>query len=123
MLSRRHFLGSLAVAGAAPAVIPAQAQVEIAHSGHGTTPALGSHQHDGANLVVGAVDHARNEFDPHKVLLDFDTGKLVTDPNGSIVREWEIVAVDKEVEIAPGVMFPAWTFNGRIPGPTLRCKE
>ena len=23
----------------------------------------------------------------------------------------------------PGVTFAAWTYNGRIPGPTLRCRE
>ena len=23
----------------------------------------------------------------------------------------------------PGVSFPAWTYNGRVPGPTLRCRE
>ena len=33
------------------------------------------------------------------------------------------MAIEKEVEVAPGVMFPAWTFNGRMPGPTLRCTE
>jgi FtsP/CotA-like multicopper oxidase with cupredoxin domain len=29
--------------------------------------------------------------------------------------------VDREIEIAPGVFFPAWTFNGQVPGPTLRA--
>ena len=28
-----------------------------------------------------------------------------------------------EIEVAPGVRFAAWTYNGRIPGPTLRCRE
>ena len=53
------------------------------------------------------------------ILTDFDTGTVVIDPDGRPTREWEVVAVDKEIEIAPGVFFPAWTFNGRIPGPTL----
>jgi FtsP/CotA-like multicopper oxidase with cupredoxin domain len=39
------------------------------------------------------------------------------------VREWELVAYPKEIEVAPGVTFAAWTYNGRIPGPTLRCRE
>jgi FtsP/CotA-like multicopper oxidase with cupredoxin domain len=39
------------------------------------------------------------------------------------LREYEIVAFDKEIEIAPGLFFPAWTYNGRVPGPTLRCTE
>jgi FtsP/CotA-like multicopper oxidase with cupredoxin domain len=33
------------------------------------------------------------------------------------------VAIDKEIEVAPGVKYPAWTYNGRVPGPTLRCRE
>ena len=44
-------------------------------------------------------------------------------PDGSLLREYEIVAVDREIEIAPGVFFPAWTFNGQVPGPTIRATE
>ena len=33
------------------------------------------------------------------------------------MREWELYAADKEIEVAPGVRFAAWTYNGRIPGP------
>jgi FtsP/CotA-like multicopper oxidase with cupredoxin domain len=44
-------------------------------------------------------------------------------PDGSLLREYEIVAIDREIEIAPGVFFPAWTFNGQVPGPTLRATE
>ena len=44
-------------------------------------------------------------------------------PDGSLLREYRLVAVDREIEIAPGVFFPAWTFNGQVPGPTLRATE
>jgi FtsP/CotA-like multicopper oxidase with cupredoxin domain len=44
-------------------------------------------------------------------------------PDGTLLREYELVAVDREIEIAPGVFFPAWTFNGQVPGPTLRATE
>ena len=40
-----------------------------------------------------------------------------------MVREFAITAFDREIEIAPGVFFPAWTYNGRVPGPTLRANE
>ena len=46
-----------------------------------------------------------------------------TRADGTSVREWTITAYDKEIEIAPGIFFPAWTYNGRVPGPTLRCNE
>ena len=39
------------------------------------------------------------------------------------VREYTLRALDREIEIAPGVFFPAWTYNGRVPGPTIRATE
>ena len=44
-------------------------------------------------------------------------------PDGTLLREYEIIAVDREIEIAPGVFFPAWTYNGTVPGPTIRATE
>jgi FtsP/CotA-like multicopper oxidase with cupredoxin domain len=49
--------------------------------------------------------------------------KETRQPDGSLLREFQLVAVDREIEIAPGVFFPAWTFNGQVPGPTLRATE
>jgi FtsP/CotA-like multicopper oxidase with cupredoxin domain len=71
----------------------------------------------------GDVDHAANGFDPSEILRDFDRGKTSRLPDGRVLREWDIVAVDKEIEVAPGVKYAAWTYNGRVPGPTLRCTE
>jgi len=39
------------------------------------------------------------------------------------VREYSMRALDREVEIAPGVFYPAWTYNGTIPGPVIRATE
>ncbi len=39
------------------------------------------------------------------------------------VREYELVALDREIEVAPGVTFPAWTYNGTVPGPVIRATE
>jgi FtsP/CotA-like multicopper oxidase with cupredoxin domain len=49
---------------------------------------------------------------------DFDEGTV----RGG-VREWELVAEDWEIEVAPGVKYAAWTYNRRVPGPTLRARE
>ena len=38
-------------------------------------------------------------------------------PDGTMLREYEIFAVDREIEVAPGVRFPAWTYNGEVPAP------
>jgi FtsP/CotA-like multicopper oxidase with cupredoxin domain len=39
------------------------------------------------------------------------------------VREYTLTALDKEIEVAPGVFFPAWTYNGTVPGPVIRATE
>ena len=71
----------------------------------------------------GTVDFAGNGFDPHEILRDFDWGKTTRLPSGRVLREWELVAGVKEIEVAPGVKFEAWVYNGRLPGPTLRARE
>jgi len=43
--------------------------------------------------------------------------------DGSLLREYWINAEDKEIEIAPGIYFPAWTYNGQVPAPTIRATE
>ncbi len=58
-----------------------------------------------------------------KALTTFDYGKASTTLDGKTLREYEMIAYETEVEIAKGVKFPGWTFNGTIPGPTLRCTE
>lgn len=79
---------------------------------------------NGPTFAAGAeVDHEANGFDPTSILRDFDWGKSRRLPSGRVLREWDVVAADKEIEVAPGVFYPAWTYNGRIPGPTLRCRE
>ena len=49
------------------------------------------------------VDHAKNGFDPHAILTDWDRGTVTTDSDGRVVREWTITAIDHEFEVAPGV--------------------
>ncbi|RIK44585.1 MAG: copper oxidase [Chloroflexi bacterium] len=114
-------LGSGAsLAGAALLGRHAEAQTESppAHS----VPAHGASSH-GGSLLVGSVDHAKNGFDPLRLLVDWDYGRASTLENGQTLRQYDIVAFDREIEIAPGLFFPAWTYNGRVPGPTLRCTE
>ena len=39
------------------------------------------------------------------------------------VRRYEIAAVDREIEVAKGVYFNAWTYNGTVPGPVIRATQ
>ena len=124
-IDRRRFLaraGAATAAGGIAAlslkdVVRAQGK-EVAHHMHGLL-GRGVHGHG----PVGTVDHKRNGFDPHVILTDFDGGEVSKDSSGRTVREYEFVATNKEIEIAPGLFFPAWTYNNRVPGPTIRCTE
>ena len=66
---------------------------------------------------------SKTDIEPMKYLREFNYGTVSTDENGITVREYTIVAQDKNLEISPGVFFDAWTFNGTIPGPTIRATE
>ena len=64
------------------------------------------------------------EFDPQKYLRDFDYGKVSKLEDGTTLREFTIIAEDDKImEIAPGIFYNVWTFNGSVPGPTIRATE
>jgi len=94
-----------------------------AATGHGAHAAADAHTGHAAFRDGGTVDPGGNGFDPHEILRDFDWGTTRRLPSGRIMREWELYASDREVEVMPGVRFAAWTYNDRIPGPTLRARE
>lgn len=125
-LSRRDFVraGALTVLGAAGAATLAQ----TANRAEAAPPSQGGHEgaiHEahGMAMTIGEVDHARNGFNPTDILTDFDYGRVSTLENGQTLREYDFVAIDQLIEVVPGIEFPAWTYNGRIPGPTIRCTE
>jgi FtsP/CotA-like multicopper oxidase with cupredoxin domain len=133
-ISRRKLLGGGAAAGAALPVlhglVPHEGlhhALEGASASDGEAVADAPHQEVHGGFGPGFegpdVDHAANGFDPSELVRDFDEGRTRRLASGRVLREWELSAVDKEIEVAPGVHFPAWTYNGRVPGPTLRCRE
>jgi manganese oxidase len=62
--------------------------------------------------------------DPMEYLRAFNYGSLSSLPNGTILREFTLIASDDKVmEISPGVFYNVWTFNGTVPGPTIRATE
>ncbi|MGD8707765.1 MAG: multicopper oxidase domain-containing protein [Nitrosopumilaceae archaeon] len=64
------------------------------------------------------------EFDPMEYLRDFNYGKVSTLPDGTTLREFTIIAEDDKImEVSPGVFYNVWTFNGTVPGPTIRATE
>ena len=120
-LSRRRLLGGAAVAGAALPVVHELLPHQSLHGGAAAAAAQGDGRHHAGSDHTGAmgrVDPRVNGFDPQELLRDFDEGRVVGG-----VREWELVAEEKEIEVAPGVKYAAWAYNGRVPGPTLRARE
>ena len=142
--SRRSMLSGAAAVAALPAFSALQPQASGGHGGGGAAPpsntgsASGGHSGGGtggtspmamtnhaghAGFAGGSVLPERAGIDPTAILRDFDRGRTSTLPDGRTLREWDIVAVDKDFEIAPGIIFKGWSYNGRIPGPTLWARE
>jgi FtsP/CotA-like multicopper oxidase with cupredoxin domain len=122
-LSRRAFLRAGAVSAAGLAGITALSQIKPIHAEHpsqsGEQP--DTHEpHQGA-ITIGDVDIS--QFDPMQYLYNFDYGRVSTLDDGRTLREWDINAINKDIEVAPGVFFPAWTYDGQVPGRTFRCTE
>jgi hypothetical protein len=122
-VSRRAVLGGAGTLGAAAL-------------GAGSAGANGDHDgeagHGGERHgTFGSVEEYGDGFDPHAFLRTFNTGfggqddvaQEVLEEDGERVRSFELYAVDDELEIAPGVTFPVWAFQGQVPGPTLRVTE
>jgi len=117
-VSRRTVLGTLGLASGAALVGTASAADDHADRG-------GGHGNFGAR---GEFDEG---FDPHEFLRTFNTGfdgqdnltQDVFEEDGERVRSFEMTAVDATIEVAPGIEFSAWAFQGQVPGPTLRVTE
>ena len=123
-LSRRELLRAGAYGAAGLAAATGALALQRVAAQEATTSSLPpgaiGHQMHGHNMAVGTT---RGDFDPMRFLKRFDTGRVSKLPSGQTLREYSLVAMDREIEVAPGVFFPAWTYNGEVPGPTLRATE
>ena len=127
MLGRRDFLkaGALAsaawVVGSARAQGPAQVGHDASHSKAHLAGTVGDIAFDGRQPLDPM--HYVTAFNRCEFAAHHDWYRASKLPDGRTLREYEMVAYDKEIEIAPGVYFPAWTYNGQVPGPTIRATE
>jgi FtsP/CotA-like multicopper oxidase with cupredoxin domain len=115
-LSRRRLL-----AGAAP-LVAAPALAKLGFDGTAEAAEHGGHDMHGMSHAAMIGDGAPANGGPH------DLDDLLYPPaplphNPGAVREYTLVAHDRDVEIAPGITFPAWTYNGTVPGPVIRATE
>ncbi len=86
----------------------------LASSTHASKPAMGH-----AAMIGEAVPAVGGPRDLDALL--YPPAPRPHDP-GSIVP-YTLVATDHDLEVAPGVFFPAWTYNGTAPGPVIRATE
>lgn len=126
-MTRRHFLragaGGVGLVGAAVLGVSANPLTRTAVAAPAGTP---GDMKPGMHVmpdVMGEVSHVRNGFNPSSILTDFDAGKVSSTASGQTLREYTVIVQNKSIEIVPGVEFAAWTYNGRIPGPTIRATE
>ena len=64
------------------------------------------------------------QFNPDKYLREFNYGTVSKLPDGGTLREFTLIAEDDKImEVSPGVFYNVWTYNGTVPGPTLRATE
>jgi manganese oxidase len=121
--SRRNFLratGTLGISGALLGASVSGVRGQEENRGEGVSSAGAEHSSHGGNETTGSVD--TSQFDPSEFLRDFYWGEERREGGGT-VREYEITAEEVEIEVAPGVVYPAWAYNGQVPGPTLRATE
>jgi FtsP/CotA-like multicopper oxidase with cupredoxin domain len=111
------------IAAAAPLLAAGPlAKLALADDGasHEATHASPNHARLGHAAMIG--DEVPAVGGPHDLdALLYPPEALPAEPGR--VREYKLTAVDREIEIAPGVFFPAWTYNGTVPGPVIRATE
>jgi manganese oxidase len=119
-LSRRKLLMGAAPLVAAPAIGKlalgggtAEAAEHTGHAGHE------AHMLSHAAMIGDAAPSAGGPNDLDALLYP----PPATPHSPGRVREYTLVASDRDVEIAPGITFAAWTYNGTIPGPVIRATE
>jgi FtsP/CotA-like multicopper oxidase with cupredoxin domain len=127
-LTRRSLFKLAGLGTAAGAGMLASRNISAQGGGHAAMGHGGGHLMGAVGRVIPGV------FNPTTFLRSWNFSDLPEErrakfyhetprPDGSLLREYELIAVDREIEIAPGMFFPAWTYNGHVPGPTLRATE
>ena len=115
-LTRRKLLAAAAPLAAAPIVAryAIDGPQADAATGHGSHVAMGHAAMIGAGAPAVGGPHDLDALLHPPAALPYSPGR---------VREYTLTATDREIEVAPGVFFPAWTYNGTVPGPVLRATE
>ena len=126
-LTRGKLLAAAAPLAAAPLVGKLALEANAAPSAH-------DHSNHGddrmpANHIEGSMGHAAMVGDEAPAVGGpNDLDELLYPPPARPYRpgrvsEYQLTATDVDLEVAPGVFFPAWVYNGTAPGPVVRATE
>ncbi|MGH3077749.1 MAG: multicopper oxidase domain-containing protein, partial [Gaiellaceae bacterium] len=129
-LTRRRLLAAAAPLAAAPLV------GKLALDGSADAAGTGGHDHSShastrvpTSHLAGATGHAAMIGDEAPAVGGPNDLDALLYPPPALparrgrLRAYTLTAIDTDVEIARGVFFPAWTYNGTIPGPVIRATE
>jgi manganese oxidase len=118
-LTRKQVLaGSLPIVAAAPLAklawpSAARGERSATHLGH-DQPHAGHAAMIGAEAPAPGGPNAQDDALFPPPALPYKRGRI---------REYDVFAVDRRIEVAQGVFFDAWTYNGSVPGPIIRATE
>ncbi|MEW6722354.1 MAG: multicopper oxidase domain-containing protein [Candidatus Micrarchaeota archaeon] len=125
MIDRNHAIAlvALLVIGAVIVISAPQAEEDAAENVTNISSHLGT---------VG--EYQTDDFDPEAYLKAWNFNDLpeaerakfyreTSLSDGTMLREYWFYAEDGKIEIAPGVFYDAWTYNGQVPAPTIRATE
>jgi FtsP/CotA-like multicopper oxidase with cupredoxin domain len=124
MIDRNYAVGIIVVLLiAAVMIFPAAPPQEEEHKDTNMTAHLGTQG-----------EYQTDDFDPSVYLKAWNFNNLPQGErqkyyketnlsDGMMLREYWFYARDGRIEIAPGVFYDAWTYNGQVPAPTIRATE
>ncbi len=96
---------------------------------------LAEHAQNLAQFAIGPNgEYETNDFDALEFLTTWNFNNLAEDErakfyketaldDGTLLREYWFNVEEVTIEVAPGVYYPAWSYNGQVPGPTIRATE
>jgi FtsP/CotA-like multicopper oxidase with cupredoxin domain len=118
-LTRKEVLaGSLPLVAAAPLAklawpSTARGANSATHVGH-EHPGLGHAAMIGPEVPAPGGPHAQDAALTPPPALPHQPGRI---------RDYDVIALNRSIEVAQGVFFDAWTYNGSVPGPIIRATE
>jgi FtsP/CotA-like multicopper oxidase with cupredoxin domain len=132
IVSAAAVVGVILLIAVSPTGARGTVSAPIEHAAMGRMAGMGGGAAEAAFGAVGTPAPDGTGIDPGVYLTTSNFSNLPADERehyyretpiagGKLLREYWVFIQNREIEIAPGVLFPAWTFNGQVPGPTIRA--